>query len=210
MANDKQRNEGWHADRRGKVTASIMKDICKRQKNGNFYAARETHIFRIAHEILTGQTAAGFTSAATDHGNTYEEVALEAYKKTVWSPIVLSGFIHHPLIQRAGASPDMLVGDDGLAEIKCPFNGAIHVETLINGMPEDHNYQIQMQLACTNRQWCDFVSFDPRLPPDYQLYVERVDRDELFIKTMNEMIWNFLEEVDKMVDLLKAKYEEKK
>lgn len=209
MTNEHQRNDTWHGDRRGKATASIMKDVCKRQKNGSFYAARETHIFRIAHEILTGETAAGFTSVATDHGIINEANAVEAYKKTVWSPVDLCGFVVHPSIRRAGASPDLLVGDDGLAEIKCPYNGAVHVETLVNGMPDDHRYQIQMQLACTERQWCDFVSYDPRLPDEYRLYVQRVERDDLFIATMEEMIHQFLADVDDTVNILRAKYEGK-
>ena len=210
MTNPNQRTDDWHNDRRGKVTASILKDICKRQKNGSFYAARETQIYKIAHEIFTGETAVGFSSPATDHGITNESNAIEEYKQTIWTPVSLCGFVNHPTIQRAGASPDLLVGDDGLAEIKCPYNGAIHIETLAHGMPDDHKYQIQMQMACTQRQWCDFVSFDPRLPADYKLYVQRVDRDDLFIKTMEEMIVTFLQEVDAMVDLLRAKYEGKK
>ena len=76
-------------------------------------------------------------------------------------------------------------------------------------MPDDHRYQIQMQLACTERQWCDFVSYDPRLPDEYRLYVQRVERDDLFIATMEEMIHQFLADVDDTVNILRAKYEGK-
>ena len=209
MANDQQRTDAWRADRRGKVTASIIKDICKRQKNGSFYAAREDQIYRIAHEILTGEASPGFTSPATDHGIANEQGGIDAYTATIWSATSMCGFIPHPTIDRAGASPDLLVGDDGQAEIKCPYNGAVHVETLLKGMPEDHKYQIQMQLACTGRQWCDFVSYDPRLSEEYRLYVQRIERDDLFISTMEEMIRKFLSDVDKTVDELREKYKEK-
>lgn len=166
-------------------------------------------MFQLAHEIITGETVPSITAPALQHGIDNESAARSAYAKAVWADVTECGFILHPRIERAGASPDALVGDEGIAEIKCPFNGAVHVETLMKGMPEDHKYQIQMQLAVTGRKWCDFVSYDPRLPEEYQLYIQRIDRDDLFIATLEEMILTFLKEVDEVVEQLKQKYANK-
>lgn len=109
-------------------------------------------------------------------------------------------------MKMAGASPDGLVGEDGLIEIKCPTT-ATHIETLLNGEIKDQ-YKLQMlwQMACTGRKWCDFVSFDPRLPEDMQLFIERVHRDDRVIKTVERDVQEFLEEVEKTVNALQNKF----
>ena len=116
------------------------------------------------------------------------------------------GFVTHPSIEMAGASPDGLVGDDGLLEIKCP-NTATHIETLISKVvPGKYNTQMQFQMACTGRQWCDFVSFDNRLPEMFQLFVTRVPRDEVFIRLIESEIVQFLAELDDKINkLMKVK-----
>ena len=116
------------------------------------------------------------------------------------------GFVPHPTIEMAGASPDGLVGDDGLLEIKCP-NTATHIETLLSqSVPGKYNTQMQFQMACTGRQWCDFVSFDNRLPEELQLFVKRVPRDNEFIKQMEDEVVKFLNELDiKIAQLMELK-----
>jgi predicted phage-related endonuclease len=106
----------------------------------------------------------------------------------------------------AGASPDGLVGEDGLLEIKCP-NTATHIETLLSqSVPGKYNTQMQFQMACTGRQWCDFVSFDNRLPDELQLFVKRVPRDNEFIKQMEDEVVKFLNELDiKIAQLMELK-----
>ena len=116
------------------------------------------------------------------------------------------GFVPHPTIAMAGASPDGLVGDDGLLEIKCP-NTATHIDTLLTQIvPSKYNTQMQFQMACTGRKWTDFVSFDNRLPEELQLFVKRVPRDDVFIKQTEDAIVKFLAELDdKIIKLMKVK-----
>ena len=114
------------------------------------------------------------------------------------------GFVQHPSIEQAGASPDGLVGDDGLVEIKCP-NTATHIETLLSqSVPAKYLPQIQWQLACTNRQWCDFVSFDPRMPEGAQLFIKQVTVDRDYIAQMEQEVCKFLSEVDQKLSQLRS------
>ena len=115
------------------------------------------------------------------------------------------GYAQHPSIKRAGASPDGLVGVDGLLEIKCP-NTATHIDTLISEqVPTKYITQMQWQMACTGRQWCDFVSFDPRLPDGLQLFVKRVDASIEYITTLEEEVEKFLIELDNKIFKLKER-----
>jgi putative phage-type endonuclease len=198
-----QRSDSWFESRRGKVTASKLKDIAKKQKNGSPYATRETYKNQLIAEIITGVSVKIPTSDAMQHGIDTEEAARKAYAEIVWDEVTEAPFVIHPNIDRSGASPDAFVGIEGLLEIKCPTT-VTHVLTLReNKMPEDHNYQVQWQMACTGRKYCDFMSYDPRLPEQYRIFVERIDRDDVFIATLEEEVKRFLEEVDKEVEKLK-------
>ena len=169
MDDNAQRTPEWYEKRRGKVTASKIKVIVLRQKNGSFYASREAYKNQIICEILTGSVAQSFTTPAMQHGIDTEDMAFDDYAKTIWSEVTKADFVEHPTIPRSGASPDGYVGSDGLIEIKCP-NSTTHIETLRRGTYDDEYLpQMQWQMACTGRQWCDFVSYDPRLPEDYQI-----------------------------------------
>lgn len=198
-----QRIDSWYQDRLGKVTASRIKDIAKRQKNGSFYATRDTYKNQIISEILTGVNFRIPASEAMQHGTDTEPQAIAAYKELVWDDVIASpAFVVHPEIDRSGASPDGLVGTDGIIEIKCP-NTTTHVMTLReNSMPEDHKYQIQWQLACTGRKYCDFMSFDPRLPEKYQIFIERVERDPVLIGELETIVRQFLAEIDDEIKVL--------
>jgi hypothetical protein len=114
------------------------------------------------------------------------------------------GFVPHPNILMAGASPDGFVGVNGLVEIKCP-NTATMIETLLSKKcPQKYFTQIQFQLACTDRVFCDYVVFDPRMPKHLQLFVTRIERDEDYIAHIEDEIQTFLEEVDHKVKLLNS------
>lgn len=197
MSGAEQRSDGWFADRLGCVTASRIKDVAKIQKNGNFYATRDTYKNQLISEILTGVNHKINPTEHMHHGTVTEPAAIEVYRGLVWEDIVASPpFVRHPFIERSGASPDVLVGDDGICEIKCPAT-TTHVMTLReNAMPEDHKYQIQWQLACTGRKYADFMSFDPRLPEKYQIFIQRVDRDDVFIRELETIVRKFLAEID--------------
>ena len=144
-----------------------------------------------------------------DWGTKTEPEARNAYRETVFEEVNEVGFIPHPSIIDAGASPDGLVGDDGLVEIKCPESHT-HIGYFLDGnVPEKYTHQMQWQMACTGRQWCDFVSYDPRCPEGLRLFVKRLDRDDIYISTAEETVRRFLAEVDVMVEKLKNKLLEK-
>jgi putative phage-type endonuclease len=200
-----QGTEEWFTIRIGKVTASRVADVIAKTKTG-YSASRDNYMAQLVCERLTGQKAEGFTNASMQHGietEAYARAAYEALKDVLVDEV---GFVPHPSIEMAGASPDGLVGDDGLLEIKCP-NTATHIETLLTQtVPSKYNTQMQFQMACTGRSWCDFVSFDNRLPEELQLFVKRVPRDDVFIKQTEDAIVKFLAELDDKINkLMKVK-----
>ena len=200
-----QRTNEWFLERLGKVTASKIADIIARTKTG-FSTSRDNYKAQLVSEILTGVPYEGYKSAAMQDGIDREPAARAKYAERVFEPVTEIGFVTHPTIHRSGASPDGLVGDDGLVEIKCPLT-ATHINYLIaDVVPEKYIPQMQWQLACTGRQWCDFVSFDDRLPENMQVFIKRVDRDDVYISTLEESVRRFLIEVDQTVETLKGKY----
>ena len=200
-----QRTDEWFAARIGKVTASRVADVIAKTKTG-YSATRDNYMAQLVCERLTGQKGETFTNAAMQHGTETEPLARLSYEVAQNVLVDEVGFVPHPSIQMAGASPDGLVGDDGLLEIKCP-NTATHIETLLSQtVPGKYNTQMQFQMACTGRKWCDFVSFDNRLPHELQLFVKRVPRDDEFIKQIEAEIVQFLAELDdKITKLMKVK-----
>ena len=201
-----QQSEEWHAIRLGKVTASRIADVCARTKTG-FGASRKNYLAELVAERLTGTRAEGFTNAAMQWGTDMEPEARIAYEFYRDANVDQVGFAPHPSIAETGASPDGLVGTDGLVEIKCP-NTATHIETLLGGtVPEKYFLQMQWQMACTGRQWCDFASYDPRLPESMRLFVDRVKRDDTAISAVEKDVIGFLTELRDTVHRLRSKYE---
>jgi putative phage-type endonuclease len=200
-----QRTDAWFQTRLGKVTASKVADIIAKTQSG-YSASRANYMAQLVCERLTGQKGEGFTNAALQHGIDTEPLARASYEALRDILVDEVGFVPHPSIIMAGASPDGLVGDDGLLEIKCP-NTATHIETLMSKtVPGNYNTQMRFQMACTGRQWCDFVSFDNRLPNELQLFVKRVPRDDKFIKQMEDEVVKFLNELDiKIAQLMDLK-----
>lgn len=196
----------WKAERAGKATASKIADIIAKTKSGPA-ASRMNYLAQLVAERLTGQPSEGFTNAAMQHGTATEPEARDAYAFATDADVQQVGFIPHPSIEWSGASPDGLVGDDGLVEIKCP-NTATHIETLLGGSI-DRKYVVQMQwqMACTGRKFCDFVSYDPRLPASMSLFIKRVDRDDILIAELEKEVRSFLSEVANTVSSLQSKYE---
>lgn len=203
-----QRTDEWFLARIGKVTASRVADLMAKTKSGPSAASRANLMADLICERLTGQRQEGFTSAAMQWGTDTEPQARAAYEFMTDAAVVETGLCLHPVIADFGASPDGLVGDDGLLEIKCP-NSAAHIETLLIGeAPAKYNAQMQAQMSCTGREWCDFVSFDPRLPADMQIFIKRVHRDEDFIWKMEAEVSAFLTELTQKLDALRARYSE--
>lgn len=193
----------WFAERCGKVTASRVADVIAKTKNG-YGASRANYRAQLVTERLTGQVAESFQNDAMRWGTETEPQARAAYSFMHDVEVAEVGMIPHPTIEMAGASPDGLVGTDGLVEIKCP-NTATHIETLLSGnVPEKYATQMLWQMACTGRAWCDFVSFDPRLPPHLQMFVKRVPRNDSAIKDLEAEVVAFLAEVDETIARLQA------
>lgn len=201
-----QRTEEWFAARMGKVTASRIGDLRKRTKTG-WGASRQTYMADLIVERLTGIHVPSGTGAARRWGTDVEPEAKIAYEFYRDAEIGEVAFIPHPTIADAGASPDGLIGEDGLVEFKCPTIGT-HLETLETKIIDpDYVQQMQWQMACTGRQWCDFASYDPRFPEALKLYVERVQRDDEMITEIEKDVVDFLEELRTRADRLREEYE---
>ena len=189
-----QGTEAWQAQRRGKVTASRVADVIKKTKSG-YSTSRKNYAAQLLCERLTGKTAEGFSNAAMAWGIEKEPEARVAYEFMKNATVEQVSFIDHPSIAMSGASPDGLVGEDGLIEIKC-CNTVTHLETLMSGeIDPDYITQIQWQLACSGRKWCDYVGFDPRLPAHLQLFIKRIERDQRTIIELETEVSGFLREL---------------
>lgn len=199
-----QGSEEWKAMRAGKVTASKIADLLAKIKSGEA-AARRDYRAQIVAEILTGKPHDdGFVNAEMQWGTDHEPLARSAYEMAKNVLVDQVGFVIHPTIERAGASPDGVTGKVGL-EIKCPKT-ATHLQYLLDGVvPTKYQPQMLWQMACMETEGCDFVSFDPRLPEHLQLFVVRFERDEKRIQEMTAEVTVFLREVDAVVDQLTRK-----
>lgn len=194
-----QRTPEWYAARLGKATASRIADIVAKTKTG-YGATRENYKMELALERITKAQAPSFTNAAMQWGIDMEPAARSAYETTTGNFVTEVGMIDHPTIGMSGASPDGYVGEDGLIEIKCPESKQ-HLKNLSTRKPDTkYIYQMQWQMACTGRKWCDFVSYDPRFPDHLQLLIVRVERDEALIAEVEKEVVLFLGEVTEMVE----------
>jgi putative phage-type endonuclease len=203
-----QRSEEWFAARRGKVTASRIADLLATIRSGAWAASRKNYAAELVTERLTGKSPEPYNNEAIQWGVDQEEPARQAYTKVSGSDVEETGFVDHPTVKDAGASPDGLVGEEGLIEIKCPTT-ATHIDTLL-GADVNEKYRLQMmwQMACTGRKWCDFVSYDPRLPEQMQVFIKRFERDDEEIREIEGHVRVFLEEVEETTRKLKSKYGE--
>ena len=194
-----QRSVEWFADRAGRFGASELAALMA--KKGT--ATRDNKIAQKVAERLTGVCEAGFTSSAMQWGIDHEDEARDQYFLASDNYIEDEGFVRHPdpsLYDWTGASPDGLVESDGLVEIKCP-NTATHISYLRKKkVPSNYMYQMQWQMACTGRKWCDFVSYDPRMPERLQLLVIHVPRDDLMIAKLEIAVSAAIEEVQQIIN----------
>jgi putative phage-type endonuclease len=196
-----QRTEEWFAARLGKVTASKVADVIAKTKTG-YSASRENYMAQLICERMTGQKADSFTNAAMEWGTATEPLARAAYEAFKDVLVDEVGIIEHPFLPMCAASPDGLVGIDGMLEIKCP-NTATHFDTLLTGkMPSKYMPQVQWQMACANRLWVDFVSYDPRAPEGLQLFVTQIERDDKYILELEAEVNKFLGELDERIEKL--------
>lgn len=202
-----QRSDAWRQIRLGKVTASKVADVLAKTRNG-WGASRANYAAQLICERLTGQPTETFQNDVMRFGTENEPHARAAYEFHTDNAVELVGFVDHPAIAMSGASPDGLVGSDGLIEIKVP-NTATHIDTLLNqAIPGKYQTQMAWQMACTGRAWCDYVSFDPRLPEEMRLFVKRFERDDKALKEMEREVEIFLGEIDDTLAQLRRQYAE--
>ena len=200
-----QGSDEWLRVRMGKVTASRVADVVAKTKSG-WGASRANYMAQLIAERLTNVPAESFTNAAMQWGTEKEPEARDAYAFLRGVSVETVAFVEHPKILMSGASPDGLIGDAGLVEIKCP-NTATHIETLLNGgVAGKYVTQMQWQMACTGRAWCDFVSYDPRLSVPMDMHIFRVERDEVMINQLEMDVAEFLNEIEDKISRLKSKF----
>jgi putative phage-type endonuclease len=198
-----QRSDEWYQARLGKVTASRIGDVMARTKSG-YGAGRKTYMVELVVERITGMQAESYESRAMRRGTEEEPMSITEYEVREVVMVEPVGFVQHPTIEMSGASPDGLVNEDGLVEMKNP-NTATHFDTILTRkISRRYLLQIQWQLACTGRLWCDFVSCDTRLSNPYRLVVIRVERDDELIEMISDEVVKFLGELSAMVDAVEA------
>ena len=196
-----QRSEDWHSERCGKVTASRVKDLNAKPTKGKALNALGLTILA---ERITGLQEEIKQNAAMQWGIDNEPYAIAAYENKTGNFVLGNGVIDHPFIEMFAASPDGLVGEDGQIEVKCP-NTTTHLNTLLTGVvPDEHLPQITCQLACTRRQWCDFVSYDPRLEPELQIIIIRIFAKDLDITGLESDVRKFNKSIDEAIGKLKV------
>jgi putative phage-type endonuclease len=195
-----QRSEEWFQARLGKVTASRVADVLAKIKSGES-ASRRNYKIQLVSERLTGEKQETYINQAMQDGIDREFYARERYVQQ-FGEVEEVGFVKHPTLE-AGASPDGMVGEDGIIEIKCPM-GSTHTETLMTqDVPSRYVPQIQFQLLVTGRKWCDFVSYNPMFPEHLQVFVKRVEADPMYQKELESEVKQFLSEVDNIINKLK-------
>lgn len=197
-----QRTPDWFEARCGLATGSRFKDILSKVKSGES-AGRRNYKMQLVTERLTGRPCETYQNAAMLHGIETEPLAIAAYEEKTGNKVIAQGFINH-FAYNCGVSPDGLVSAYGGLECKCPYNSMIHIETTLNGMPSEHKPQVQGLLWVLSRDWVDFVSFDPRLPKNLQLYIQRIYRDDEYIETLEAEVVKFLFEVDELETKLRS------
>tara|TARA_B110000503_G_C7159487_1_gene418950 strand:- start:1568 stop:2200 length:633 start_codon:yes stop_codon:yes gene_type:complete len=203
-----QRTDEWFLQRLGKVTASRVGDVLAKTKSG-YSASRDNYMAQLVVERISKVQTEFFTNSAMQWGIDQEEFARAAYESAKNVIVDEAGFAYHPRLGNAGASPDGYVGDYGLVEIKCP-NTSTMIDTLLTeNVPQKYFSQMQFQMACTKRDWCDYIVFDSRMPKNAQLFIKRIGRDDDFIEKMEREVEIFLVEVENKVNQIQLIIESK-
>jgi len=206
MLDMEQGTPEWLQARCGLVTASKISDVMSKGRGSSPSATRATYMGQLIAERLTGNPTAGFTNSSMDWGSETEPQARAEYTMRTGNMVDEVGFVPHPTLAKAGASPDGLVALDGLVEIKCP-NTATHITSLLGGsIKNGYRLQMQWQMACTGRKWCDFVSFDPRMPDDMAYHCKRIERDNAEITAITTAVSTFDAELEALIKNLKDAY----
>jgi len=188
----------WFALRLGKVTASRIKDVIATTKTG-YSTSRDKYMTQLLLERITNTVAESYTNDAMTWGTEQEPFARAKYEGLASTLVEQVAFVNHPTIPMSGASPDGLVMDDGLVELKCPMSHT-HLESILGGIDDQYMPQVQWQMAVTGRSYTDLCSYDPRFPEHLQLVVKRIPRDDDYIAKLEKEVIKFLAELDDKVN----------
>ena len=204
----KQGTEEWLQARCGMITASRIGDVMARTKSG-YAASRKNYLAELLVERMTGIPTEGFTSKEMQWGTDHEPEARAVYEFETGELVEEVGFIVHPNIPYSGASPDGLVGKEGMVEFKCP-NTATHIQTIMSQtVPHRHYVQMQWQMLCAERKWCDYVSFDPRIRHQgLVMFMQRVEADKDFQNEAIKEVMDAEHDLQVMIDALERKLEQ--
>jgi putative phage-type endonuclease len=199
-----QGTEDWFNMRVGACNSSRLNDALAKLKDPKKESAdRRNYKRELAIERLTSKAFEHYVSAPMQFGIENEGRARTEYEFYSGNEVTPIGLAMHPTVKWFMASTDGLVGKDGMIEIKCP-NTINHLDILLSGeIPAQYHWQMLGGMACAERQWCDFVSFDPRLPEDLSLFVKRFHRDDALIAGMELEVVQFLTEVEELLAQLK-------
>lgn len=198
-----QGSPAWLAVRIGKLTASRFKDILANGVGSAPSKTRQNYLYEIASEVLTGQMKDNYTNAAMEYGVLTEPLARAAYEETEQEPVTQVGFVEHGDFHGVGCSPDGMLGDAGLLEIKCP-NTSTQIQRVLSGdFPSEYQAQVQGQLWVCQREWCDFLSYDGRIKGPASYFKVRVYRDEEFIKKLTAAVDLFIVELNEILEKVK-------
>lgn len=197
-----QRTDEWFKARLGKVTASKISDVLAKIRSGEA-AVRRNYKMQLATERLTGQKTDSYINQAMQDGIDREDTAREIFEIVRDIKVEQVGFIDHPTIKMAGASPDGLLPDNGVLEIKCPVETTHTTNLLERKLPSRYVSQVQWQMACTGAEYANFVSYNPNFEPKLQLIYLDVERDNEYIEMLEEEVSTFLTEVDDIINILR-------
>ena len=200
MSEVEQGTPEWFALRLGKVTASRIKDVIATTKTG-YSTSRDKYMTQLLLERITNTVAESYTNDAMTWGTEQEPFARAKYEGLASTLVEQVAFVNHPTIPMSGASPDGLVMDDGLVELKCPMSHT-HLESILGGIYDQYMPQVQWQMAVTGRSYTDLCSYDPRFPEHLQLVVKRIPRDYDYIAKLEKEVIKFLAELDDKVNKL--------
>jgi putative phage-type endonuclease len=201
-----QGSPAWLKSRLGKVTASRMADLLDKTQKGVDGAKRTGYRRELVYERLTNRAIDRFVTREMQWGIDHEAEAKQVYSLITGNEVRPAPFVLHPTIAKSGASPDGFIDQDGLVECKCPAS-VTHIATMLaDEIPEQYLPQMFWQIECSKRDYCDFLSYDPRLPANMQIWIKRLYRDETAIEKLRENVTTFLASVDETIDSLLKRY----
>ena len=199
IINCEQGSVDWHTARCGVITASCFSDILTKGRGGEPSKTRQTYMFKLAGERIRGVATDSFSNSYIERGHEYEDEARQLYELQTGYEVAACGFIKS---EYGGYSPDGIVGDDGIIEIKTK-SAHLQIEILLAGkVPAIHTAQIQGGLLVSGRNWCDFISYCPGLP----IFIERVLPDAEYIKNLKLELAIFENELQEITQEILSKF----